>query len=78
VRPRDLGFASKAVAQAVVEGGPRGTASVPELAQRVITALKGGIPTTSTTGDVLPLWKQRFGGASISNLKAQALGQRPE
>ena len=33
----------------------------------VLTALKGGIPDNVYNKDVLPLWKQRFGGASISN-----------
>jgi D-3-phosphoglycerate dehydrogenase / 2-oxoglutarate reductase len=33
----------------------------------VVTALKGGIPDNVYNKDVLPLWKQRFGGASISN-----------
>jgi phosphoglycerate dehydrogenase-like enzyme len=33
----------------------------------VLTALKGGIPDNVYNKDVLPLWRQRFGGASISN-----------
>src|ERR1044072_9652117 len=33
----------------------------------VVTALKGGIPDNVYNKDVLALWKQRFGGASISN-----------
>jgi phosphoglycerate dehydrogenase-like enzyme len=33
----------------------------------VITALKGGIPDNVYNKDVLPLWRQRFGGAPISN-----------
>src|SRR5436853_5581908 len=32
----------------------------------VITALKGGIPDNVYNKDVLPLWKQRFGGASVA------------
>ena len=32
----------------------------------VVTALKGGIPDNVYNKDVLPLWKQRFGGASIT------------
>ena len=33
----------------------------------VLTALKGGIPDNVYNKDVLPLWKQRFGGAAITN-----------
>jgi phosphoglycerate dehydrogenase-like enzyme len=33
----------------------------------VVTALKGGIPDNVYNKDVLPMWRQRFGGASISN-----------
>jgi phosphoglycerate dehydrogenase-like enzyme len=32
----------------------------------VLTALKGGIPDNVYNKDVLPFWKQRFGGASVS------------
>jgi len=31
----------------------------------VVTALKGGIPDNVYNKDVLPLWKQRFGGSPI-------------
>ena len=32
----------------------------------VLTALKGGIPDNVYNKDVLPKWKERFGGASVS------------
>jgi phosphoglycerate dehydrogenase-like enzyme len=32
----------------------------------VITALKGGIPDNVYNKDVLPRWRERFGGASVS------------
>ena len=32
----------------------------------VVTALKGGIPDNVYNRDVIPRWKERFGGASIS------------
>src|SRR6195256_3274884 len=34
----------------------------------VITALKGGIPDNVYNKDVLPRWRERFGGASVSEL----------
>ena len=33
---------------------------------RCVTALKGGIPDNVYNKDVLPRWKERFGGASVS------------
>ena len=33
----------------------------------VVTALKGGIPDNVYNRDVIPRWKERFGGASVSN-----------
>ena len=34
----------------------------------VVTALKGGIPDNVYNRDVIPRWKERFGGASVSEL----------
>jgi hypothetical protein len=33
----------------------------------VVTALKGGIPDNVYNREVLPRWKDRFGGASIAS-----------
>jgi len=46
----------------------------------VVTALKGGIPDNVYNKDVLPLWKQRFGGSPVGPLldkpdPGQRLGQ---
>ena len=35
-------------------------------ARSVVTALKGGIPDNVYNRDVIPRWKERFGGASVS------------
>jgi phosphoglycerate dehydrogenase-like enzyme len=34
----------------------------------VVTALKGGIPDNVYNRDVIPRWKERFGGASVTGL----------
>ena len=36
----------------------------------VLTALKGGIPDNVYNRDVIPRWKERFGGASVSAARA--------
>jgi phosphoglycerate dehydrogenase-like enzyme len=35
-------------------------------ARSVLTALKGGVPDNVYNRDVIPRWKERFGGASVS------------
>jgi D-3-phosphoglycerate dehydrogenase len=35
----------------------------------VVTALKGGIPDNVYNRDVIPRWKERFGGASVTRLR---------
>src|SRR5262249_46284050 len=37
----------------------------------VVTALKGGIPDNVYNRDVIPRWKERFGGASVSGSKPE-------
>jgi hypothetical protein len=32
----------------------------------VVTALKGGIPDNVYNREVIPRWKERFGGASVT------------